>query len=159
MEIILSSMKKSVFSLLLLLLSILLYSCVEKECLASKEVLVGVAFVQDATGELFTLDSISVQAQGLEGVLYDNEKNVSTIYLPLKAVDNATTYTLLLNDTPTVFTIQHQNTPQLLSMECGSVVFHYIDTASLVGESSISVDIIHPNVENKKNEIHLRIRL
>jgi hypothetical protein len=159
MEMIFSVKKIVQYLCFFTLFSVLFSACIEKECLASKQVRLGVSFIQDSSNKAYVVDSITVKGVGVEEKIYDNTKNISQIYLPLKSLSTQTSYDVLLNETPFILTITHQNVPQLLSIECGTVVFYEIESAEINGEMETTPQIVNSKVQNLQNEIHIHIRL
>lgn len=79
-----------------------------------------------------TIDSITIQGldsigQLVDSILY-NKKKDSKIYLPLHKFKNQSRFIVSLNDTIDTLTILHTNYDQYLSLECGCIKTHSIDT-------------------------------
>nr|MBP9971021.1 hypothetical protein [Paludibacteraceae bacterium] len=60
---------------------------------------------------------------------------------------------------PFVLSITHQNIPQLLNIECGTVMFHKIEDATIDGEIQAVIQVENTHVQNRENEKHIYIRL
>ena len=136
-----------------------LYSCTEKACLVSTQTLLGIQFTNKSDGTSLTLDSLTVSGVESDSILYNNQKSVTSIYLPLRISENETSFALRMNGVNDTLIIQHRSFPQLLNEECGCVVFQTIDSAKIVGEQTAEVQIVNSQIQNTKNEIHLKISL
>jgi len=80
-----------------------------------------------------SIDSITIQGldskgQLVDSILYNNQKKVSVIYLPLYKFGNQSKFMISLNDTIDTLTVLHTNYDQYLSLECGCIKTHSIDT-------------------------------
>ncbi|MBP6436875.1 MAG: hypothetical protein KA288_05695 [Paludibacteraceae bacterium] len=156
-----TSLVKNIYNRLIVFicLACIFSACVEKECITYKHVLVGIELIQDTSNTVYTADSITVKGVGSDEIIYDNAKNISSIYLPLKSVSNTTSFDIVLNETPFVLSITHQNIPQLLNIECGTVMFHKIEDATIDGEIQAVIQVENTHVQNRENEKHIYIRL
>ncbi len=119
----------------------------------------GVSFIDEQLKKEIKIDSISVSGEGISTKLYDNAKNISRIYLPLKMTSGETIFQILINETPCELKIDHANIPYLLSQECGTVIYHQIHDAVLTGNIENKIEFVEKRVQNKRNEIHLYIYL
>ena len=102
------------------------------------------------------IDSLTIKGMDVDSVLYDNEKSVSSVALPLRSDINSTKYNLVLNGHQYLLTINHQNEEHFISMECGCFVYHQIDTAYT--NSGDTVEIINTSVENSE-QTNLKLHL
>ena len=58
-----------------------------------------------------------------------------------------------------VLSLTHQNSPYRLSIECGTVMFHKIEDATIDGEIQAVIQVENTHVQNRENEKHIYIRL
>lgn len=121
----------------------------------------------------FSIDSLSVQGLRLDtltgkfslvdSILYNNKKKVSTIDLPLnnlltksnpsKNLPTQSTFVLKFNTTVDTMTIYHTNINDYLSLECGCIVTHTIDTIITTNHfiDSVQIKIHDVNTINAEN--------
>lgn len=98
------------------------------------------------------IDSVTVQGVGNDSVLYDNEKGVTSLSLPLKKDANETRYSLKLNEYTDELVIRHQNRDYFVSLACGCFVYHTIDDAYSTANAVNRVEIINSSVENTEQD-------
>lgn len=144
----------------------------DETCIQSKYVKLTAGFYQttlnDSTKIISTtqtgFDSITVQGMKLDtltgayhlvdSILYNNNKlKLGSINLPLNNFAFQSKFKLTLNTKVDTLTIYHQHFNDYLSLECGCIVTHSIDTVTVTKHFIDSVQIrIHDvnalNVEN-----------
>lgn len=118
------------------------------------------------TTSVYNADSLTVQGLRVDpdtgaetladSVLYNNRKSINKIILPLNKFENLSAFILKFNQTTDTLRIYHTNSEQYLSLECGSIIVHRIDTVLTTRHFSDSVRIINHNVNNTSAE-HLRL--
>jgi len=113
------------------------------------------------------LDTINNKFSTLDSILYNNSKSISTINLPLHSFESSTIFELTFNskkvrqnpvtnkndttryiNTKDTLTIYHKNMNDYLSLECGSIVIHSIDTAIVTNHFVDSIRISNHLVNN-----------
>ncbi|MDR0811879.1 MAG: hypothetical protein LBN23_06385 [Paludibacter sp.] len=106
-----------------------------------------------------TVDSINVKGQGVDSILYKNQKKAGSIKLPLKKFYTQCAFEIMFNNVTDIITITYTNSePYFISLECGceilptieNVTFthNYIDSVEIVNKT---ISIANPqNVENIK---------
>ena len=102
--------------------------------------------------EFSSWDSITVQGVNNDSVLYDNSKLVSQLQLPLHNFTDTTVYSLTWHGTEDKLYIRHDNTMQFVSMACGCIIYHHIDSVWCEGTWIDSVKIINSAVESVQQE-------
>ena len=160
-------MKKSIF--IVFLFSILLnYSCTTDEtCTQTKYVKLTAGFYHfnDTTKitSALTIDSLTVQGLKLDtstgqyhlvdSILYNNQKKVSTINLPLNNGSTQSKFRIRFNAIVDTLTIYHTNFNDYLSLECGCIKTHSIDTVTATHHyiDSIQIKIHDVNTINAEN--------
>lgn len=80
------------------------------------------------TTTTYTMDSIWVEGLGNDSILYQNTKSVSSISLPLQKLRDTTQFVIRFNNIYDTLTVVHTNIQQYLSLECGCLVTHQIDS-------------------------------
>lgn len=122
-------------------------------CRQSTDVVAGIALRGisiDSTGvatDFTAWDEITVQGVGNDSVLYDNSTNVSRILVPLCIDTNITAYSLDWKNQEDIIYFRHDNTRRFISMACGCVVYHTIDSVWCKGTWIDSVKIVNSAVE------------
>ena len=106
------------------------------------------------------VDSLTVQGIDTAGVLldsiYNNSRKISKIYLPLNKFVAVSTFKVKFKQTVDTITITHTNSNMYLSLECGCLKVHSIDTVLTTKHFIDSVSIKIHNVNNINAE-HLQI--
>ena len=163
-------MKHTIFFLFTLFSFILFISCNgDEECRKEKYVKLGVGFysktlnvtTKNYTISTLIIDSLSIQGIDTAGVLidsiiYNNSKKISKIYLPLNKFAAVSRFKVIFNKTIDTVTIAHTNSDMYLSLECGCLKVHSIDTVLTTNHFIDSVSIKIQNVNNINAE-HLQI--
>lgn len=129
---------------------------------------------QIATLKIGFLDSVSYKAKNISGltvigllndsILYNNTTK-SSIELPLHSNQTQTVYRLILparvntgaKDT-ILLNVDHTPNPQLVSPECGCVMFHTINDAKLINNTyNFKMQLTNPNVVNDGEDSNIKI--
>lgn len=153
--------------ILYLIIIITGFSCtVDNECRTSKTANLNLLFYKIGTDSVtnakttttLTIDSISIQ--GLEydsisqllflndSILYNNSKKVSSVVLPLNKFRTESKFVVKLNTTIDTLTIYHTNNEQYISLDCGCLMTHTIDTIITTNHFIDSVRINNHDVTN-----------
>ncbi len=104
--------------------------------------------IDSLTVQGLQLDSLTGQYHLVDSLLYNNQKNVSSIDLPLNNLAILSRFKLKFNDTLDTMTIYHTNLNDYLSLECGCIKTHTIDTVTMTNHFIDSVRIIIHDVNN-----------
>jgi hypothetical protein len=108
-----------------------------------------------------TIDSISVKGYETDSILYNNQKNVSTIKLPLKKFDTQCTFGILFNNVTDFITITYTNSePYFISLECGCEILPTIETITFTHNYIDSVEIVNKEIKpvlNNQNAENIKI--
>jgi len=166
-------MKKIIFILTIFSL-ILNVSCVTDEtCTQTKYVKLTVGFyhVKDTldvrTFTPFGVDSMTVQGLRIDtttnqyhlvdSILYNNDKTkLTSINLPLDNFATQSVFRIKFNAIIDTMTIRHANLNDYLSLECGCIVTHSIDTVIVTNHYIDSVRVFIHNV-NTLNAENIRL--
>ena len=146
-------------------------SCaIDEQCRQNKNVQLGATFYHitknQITGTIsntsLMIDSITVTGLKYdtinnkyiaESVLYNNSKTKSNIYLPLHKFENTSKYEVVFNNVIDTLTVLHRNINQYLSLECGCMIVHSIDTVLTTNNFKIvSIRIINHDVKTENAE-------
>lgn len=100
-------------------------------------------------------DTVTIQGVGLDSILYYQISNVNEVRLHLRQDTSETQYSIQRHGQTDILHIRHQNRRQYLSMACGCVVYHTIDTVWSDGVFIQSAEIVNSAVstENESNII------
>lgn len=140
--------------LTILLISAFIFSCEKDEtCRKSRIVETGAGFYLDSvnttTGKRVlvksTIDSLWVSGIGVDSLLYKKTKT-NAIKLPLNQFAEESKFRMKTNKVVDTITIRYKNKIEYLSLECGSIRTHTIDTVLTSGHYIRSVAIINPTV-------------
>jgi hypothetical protein len=162
-------MKQNTYLLLIAIL-ILGISCTSSEdCTEDRIAKMGVGFytraLTDTTKLVYVtraqgLDTLSVRGLAANGTLIDSilykSKSIQNIYLPLNKFENSSKFVLSFKTTKDTIEVLHTNTDYYLSLECGCMKVHAIDTVLTTTNLIDSVKIINHKV-NATNADHLQI--
>ena len=120
------------FSIALLLIAVVAYiACTsDNSCHENRYVVMTSDFytVKNDITKTFTIDSIWVKGLSNDSVLYQNTKSVSTISLPLHKLQDTSMFVIRFNNIYDTLTIVHTNIQRYLSLECGCLVTHKLDS-------------------------------
>jgi hypothetical protein len=127
--------------------------------------------VKNQTTAAVTTSALSIDSLTIKGLKYDSiaqnyvyvdsnlfikSKLTSKIYLPLHKFKVESKYEVTFNQTKDTITVLHENVDQFLSLECGCIKIHTIDTALTTNHFVDSIRIINHNVNtNNAENIHL----
>jgi hypothetical protein len=156
----------------LLLIALLIFgiSCTSSEdCTQDRIAKMGVGFytraLTDTTKHVYTttaksLDTLSVRGLTANGTLIDSilykSKSIQMIYLPLNKFENSSKFVLTFKTVKDTIEVLHTNTDYYLSLECGCMKVHSIDTVLTTTNLIESVKIINHKV-NATNAEHIQI--
>lgn len=121
---------------LIVFLSVGFFSCnTDETCRKSRTVLLGMNFYLDSinstTNRLvvqnLTIDSLWIKGDGLDKYFYSKESK-NSVKLPLNSFAEESKYFMRFNETIDTVTIKHKNFTEFLSLECGYIRTHKIDT-------------------------------
>lgn len=105
-----------------------------------------------------TIDSLTVKGVGQDSVLYDNQKSISSISLPLRKDTSETRFDITFNGQNDVLVIRHSNHDYFVSLACGCFVYHDIDTVYTEGGLVKYALILNTAVENvEQDNVQLKI--
>jgi len=144
---------------------IIMFSCTtDEECRKERYVQMNAKFYTQIlnastnkyTTSLLTIDSITVKGVGIDSILYKNSKKISSIFLPLNKFKTESKFSVKFNQVTDTITILHSNVEQYLSLECGCIKVHSIDTVLTTNHYIDSVKIKVRNVNTIQSE-HVQI--
>ncbi|MDD5184699.1 MAG: DUF6452 family protein [Paludibacter sp.] len=151
---------KNKINIVLILFLLLGISCtVDEGCRKSKTVNMGISFyhvVNKDTTTVMKIDSITVQGLGVDSILYNNTKKLSKILVPLNKIVPESRFVITFDTIKDTITIEQTNKDEYLSLECGCIKVHSIDTVLTTNHFIDSVKISNHTV-NTTNAEHLQI--
>ena len=128
---------------------ILLTSCFEVECVNRPQIQVNTVFYDYETKKPATPENVTLYGMDNPVKLYDNQRTQSAL-LPLKVSDNETIFIIEINDTADTIQFVHSNYLQLISKECGYLMFHKIDTLYFTTNEIDSISLINREITPQK---------
>jgi hypothetical protein len=166
-------MKKTQYIFYILCLIATLSCATDEQCRTNRIVTLELGLYHVATTDTTRISSAasidSLTVKGLiqdtltgkytysDSILYNNSKKVSKIYLPLNKFKTSTSFELTFDTTKDTLTILHQNINDYLSLDCGCIKIHSIDTAFITNKHFVdSIRIINHTVNNVNAE-HIQI--
>ncbi len=164
-------------NILLILASILAFAACSNDetCRKNRYVSMTVAFYKDTIdikdGKMVTLpltiDSITAYGLNIDSILYKNKKNVGAIYLPLNQFAEESKFILISNKIKDTLTVKYKNNYEYLSLECGNIRVHHIDTAYIskhffykviIEDREVNTSTSNANAKTKNIKIHRLIK-
>ena len=155
---------------ILIIFFIFVASCTgDEECRKDKYVKMGVGFYKktlNTTTNKYTTSSLSIDSLTIQGLttnnipvaslIYNNKKKISKVFLPLNKFETISKFIVTFNKTVDTISILHSNPELYLSLECGCLKVHTIDTVLTTNHFVDSIHINNHNVININAE-HLQI--
>ena len=148
-------MKKTGLNILIIIfLSIGFFSCnTDETCRKSRTVLLGMDFYLDTINkqtnqvvvQKLTIDSLWVLGENLDKFFYAKQKT-NTIKLPLNLFENETSFQMRFNKTTDTVTIKYKNITEFLSLDCGYIRTHEIDSVISTRNFIDSITILNQKV-------------
>ena len=113
------------------------------------------------TTNFLNLDSISVRGIGVDSILYNKSKKIHNLTLPLKKNGYAnvvSAFEITFNNTVDTVTIIHNNTDDYLSLECGCIKTHKVDTVLTTNHflDSVTISVHDVNTSTSAKE-HIKL--
>jgi hypothetical protein len=135
------------------------------EDVATLPVRIGFYMVDTAatTSPKMAIDSITVFGLGNDSIIYNNQKNVAQIEVPLNSNIDSCAFVIRFPglddfDTDPYDTLWfiYERQPNLISMDCGFVTFYQIERINFTGNRIDSIHIEDSNIRNELNE-HIKL--
>lgn len=151
-------MKRVVYAILFMVVGVAIFTACANDdsCRENRYVVMTSNFytIKNDTTQTFTVDSIWVKGLGNDSILYKNSKSVSSISLPLHKLQDTTQFVIRFNNVYDTLTIVHTNTQKYLSLECGCMVTHQLDSilSSTTKHKVKRIKIKYTNVGTTKKE-------
>jgi hypothetical protein len=135
-------------------------------CYVPTRALLGVAFVDSAKLAPITMQQVTIKGEGNDSILY-NASSEQTVFLPLHQNQSVTRFEFSFlrhaedeSVTNYILEVKHTPFPQLISPECGCVMFHSIESAQLYNATdTLDVEVYSTNVINVESDVHLKVYL
>jgi hypothetical protein len=129
--------------------SLLITSCFDIECVNRPATQVKAVFYDYETKKpVQQPDDITLYGIDNPVKLYDNKKT-SFALLPLKVSDNETKFVIEINGTADTIHFIHSNFLQLVSKECGYLIYHHVDTLYFTTNAIDSISLINREITPK----------
>ena len=152
-----------------------LTSCiVDEQCRQNKNVALYAGFyhvVKNQTTGIITKSTLTIDSLTIKGlkfdsiyskyvyvdsILYNKTKSINKINIPLHKFVNVSKYEVTFNTKIDTVTILHTNSDEYLSLECGCLKTHVIDSVQTTNHFIDSIKISNNNV-NTNNAENIRI--
>jgi len=104
-----------------------------------------------------SLDSVTIQGVGSDSVIYNNKKSLNHIALPLHKTQEVTQFVFSSGTRIDTLTLEHTNTENFISLECGCFVYHTLQNAYSCGTWIDSVAIINTEITTFNAEDHIQL--
>jgi hypothetical protein len=108
--------------------------------------------IKNDTIKTYTMDSIWVKGIGNDSVIYNNTKSLTYIRLPLQKLSGTSRFAIRFNNVFDTLTFVHTNNQQYISLECGCMTTHTLDTVLSSHHKILKTIILNKNVINKQIE-------
>lgn len=146
------SFKRLIYFIPLFVVAVSCYT--DDTCRQSRTVQAGMGFYLRTNHEqtnqpvvsALSIDSLWVNGIGIDSLLYNNKKSVSSVQLPLNLFAGESRFRVVFNTVTDTITVKHTNANHFLSMECGYVRVHRIDTAFSTNHFVDSVVVVNETV-------------
>ncbi len=150
-------MNKLLFIALFLLLAVAYIACTnDNSCHENRYVVMTSNFytIKNDTTKTFTVDSIWVKGLGNDSMLYSNSKSVTSISMPLQKMNDTSRFVIRFNAIYDTLTVIHANIQKYLSLECGCLVTHKLDSTKLsyTQHKVKRIKVKYDNVSTTKRE-------
>lgn len=152
---------KNLSSFIFIILIACFISCNNEDtCRSSKVVNLRASFYRDTLNTKtnkhvifsFKIDSMTIKGIGVDSILYNNKKALTSIKLPLNYFATESKFSLKFNQITDTITVRYSNIDEYLSLECGYLRTHEIDTILSTSHYIDSIIIINPTVNATKAE-------
>lgn len=145
------------------MLLLLLFSCQQQEVCeeaTDSSLRIGFYSTDDNNNEIsLSVDSLSVYGIGRsDSLIYNNQRNVSRIELPLDATHEACGFVLVFEEHTDTLMLNYTHDLNLVSVECGFVLFYKLNEASHTLHHILRTEVIFDEVTNSLDE-HIKIHL
>jgi hypothetical protein len=109
------------------------------------------------TAAKLTIDSVTVKGIGVDSILY-NKAKTNFITLPLNKLATESSYQIKFKETTDTVTILYTNQDTYLSLECGCIKTHTIDTVLTTNHylDSIGISVHDINTSTSAQE-HIKL--
>jgi hypothetical protein len=143
------------------ILLLLWFSCQQQEVCeeaTDSSLRIGFYTTDDGNNEVsLPVDSMSVYGLGRsDNLIYNNRKNVSRIELPLDANNEGCGFVLVFPEHTDTLMLQYSHDLNLVSVECGFVLFYTLTNATHTNHYIIRTEVIISEVTNSLDE-HIKI--
>lgn len=99
------------------------------------------------------IDTLSVTALNTDSVLVNKDVLATYESLPLSYTSNTTTFIFHYSETERdTLWVSHQNIAHFVSMECGTTMFHHLDSVRCTYNIIDSIAISNPEIDNNEKE-------
>jgi len=132
-------------------------SCTTGSCLEETESAAKAGFYETGSGNIITIDTITVYGLGMDAsLLYNKATSRNNILLPLNPATETSSFILTSDGKTDTITIEYASFPHLVSKECGYSMFNSI--ISCISTKNIIDTVLVKNSE-VNTSYHENIRI
>lgn len=141
-------------SILLVITGILILSasCTPGSCYDETEAYVKASLFSFTTKKIAPPDSITIYGLNMSTKLYNAQKNISKVRLPLNPQSVNSTFIIRINNVADTVEFSYTTSVHLLSKECGYAYFHYIEAPVFTHNIIDSIYVSANNVTTGNEE-------
>lgn len=128
----------------------------DEACREKRDVKLQAGFFTFETTTAAGIDSLTVYGLGQDSLIYDNEKDIDEISLPLNNSDVQSIFVMKFNELYDTLFVLHTNTEYFISYPCGTVTTYQIDTVLSTNHYIKGIKIQHHEI-NTTDVQHVQI--
>ncbi len=138
--------------LIIILISLFVYSCVSDGCYENTEAFMRVTLYETDSQETMQMDSISVYGIGFPDSLIYNQAKLQALTLPLDPGSDRCGYVISKGLYTDTLTVSYTYRPHFISKGCGYTYLYDIKSVMFTGHSIDTVLIINSNIDLNEKE-------
>jgi hypothetical protein len=135
------------------------WSCLNEElCEDISDVPIRVGFykVEDNVIRAHSIDSITVYGLGRDSVIYNNNKSIQRVELPLDPGNDSCGFVFVFPEINDTVWFHYMRKPNLISLDCGFVTFYELEKIEHSGFLIQDTEITQTSITNTLDE-HIRL--
>lgn len=127
-------------------------SCTPDSCYDETEAYVHASLFNFSTKKVVAPDSVSVYGLNMSSRLYNAQRNIATLRLPLNPLTGSSVYIVRINNIADTIEFSYTSSVHLISKECGYTYFHSIEAPLYTNNVIDSVAVSLNNVTTSDEE-------
>jgi hypothetical protein len=105
-----------------------LASCTQGSCFEETESYLKASFYNYETRKLTVPDSLTLYGLNNDSIIYNKLAKVQPALIPLNASHDSCIFVVIINGATDTIQFRYNNSPHLISKECGYTFYHHLDT-------------------------------